>query len=71
MSEMRIFRIYRLDPSGRVLSGDWLYAPSETAARIKAEALCQPGTSGLELWEGSRRVVRYDCDPEGPRPRTA
>ena len=59
---MRTFRLYRLSPTGKILSGDWLHAVSDAAALTKAEALCEPGTVEIELWEGARQVARFRCD---------
>lgn len=51
------YRVYKLDPAGRIMSGLWIEADSEPDARAQAEALCDEGSPQVELWQGTRKVA--------------
>jgi len=58
------YRVYKLNPAGGIVSGEWLEADDEQQARAQAEAMCGRGVPGVELWEGARLIVRLTCADE-------
>lgn len=56
------YRVYRLNPAGGIVSGDWIEAESEPQARAQAQALCDEGTPIVELWQGTRQLAVLPCD---------
>jgi hypothetical protein len=58
------YRVYRLDPAGHIMSGDWIEADNEPQARAEAEALCDEGSPRVELWQGTRRVAVLPCSEQ-------
>jgi hypothetical protein len=58
------YRVYKLNPAGGIVSGEWIEADDEQQARIQAEALCGRGVPKVELWQGRRLVGRYSCQDE-------
>lgn len=61
---MKSYRAYRLNVSGRIVSGDWIEAASDDEATSKAHAFCNHETPTVELWEGARLVARLPCEDE-------
>ena len=59
---MNTYRAYRLDKKRQFKSGCWIDAASDKEAKRKASALCEDGTSGIEVWRDSRRIDEVDCD---------
>lgn len=57
------YRVYKLDPRGRIVSGHWIEAQSEEEARDMAHALCDVATPAVELWQGARRIASLPCEP--------
>lgn len=55
------YRVYKLNPAGRIVSGEWIEADDEAQALAKAEALCGDGVPQVELWQGARRVAVLAC----------
>jgi len=55
------YRVYKLNRTGAIVSGEWIDAEDEQDARDKAHALCDEGTPGVELWQGTRRVAVFPC----------
>lgn len=55
------YRVYRLSPAGKIVSGDWIEAESEQQARSMAETFCEEATPVVELWQGARRVAVLPC----------
>lgn len=55
------YRVYKLNPAGRIVSGEWIEADSEHQARALAHALCDDGTPEVELWQGARRIAVLPC----------
>lgn len=53
------YRLYRLDGSGKIDSGEWIEATAPAAALAEAHARFPDG--GFELWHGQRLI--------GSRPR--
>ena len=51
------YRVYKLNPAGRIVSGQWIEADNETEACIRAQALCDAGAPQVELWQGARRLA--------------
>ena len=58
------YRVYKLNPAGRITSGEWIQADNEPNARTLARDLCRPGTPSVELWQGARRIAVLTCDDE-------
>lgn len=59
------YRIYRLNPAGSIVSGDWIEADDEQQARTEALTFCAPGTPTVELWQGTRQLAVLAClDPQ-------
>jgi hypothetical protein len=56
------YRIYRLNPAGTIVSGDWIEADDEQQARIEALAFCAVGTPTVELWQGTRQLAVLACE---------
>ena len=55
------YRVYKLDPAGRIMSGAWIEADNEDQARDRAQALCGEGSPQVELWQGARKVAVLPC----------
>jgi hypothetical protein len=60
------FRVYKLNPGGRIMSGDWIEAATEREARLKAHALCDRGAPTVELWRGAQRLAVLARDDPKP-----
>ena len=58
------YRVYKLSRSGRIMSGEWIEAPDDSAARARAHAMCDAATPNVELWQGARRVATIPCDDD-------
>lgn len=56
------FRVYKLDPAGRIMSGAWIEAEDEPQARALAQAFCGEGSPQVELWQGAQKLAVLDCD---------
>ena len=56
------YRVYKLNPAGRIVSGDWIEAQSDSEAIRLAQGLCDAATPSVELWEAARRVATLQCD---------
>jgi hypothetical protein len=61
---MHTYRAYRLDKRKHFRTGRWLDASSDQEAKRQAAQLCEDGTSGVELWKDSKRLVEINCDHE-------
>lgn len=55
------YRVYKLDPAGRIMSGAWIEAENERDAREKAQALCGAGSPQIELWQGATKLAVLNC----------
>lgn len=55
------YRVYRLNPAGAIVSGDWIEADSEPEARAQAATFCDDGTPTVELWQGVRKLAVLPC----------
>lgn len=58
------YRVYKLDPAGRIIAGEWIEAPNDLEARAAAHALCDASTPSVELWQGARRIAILPCHDE-------
>jgi hypothetical protein len=58
------YRVYKLNPAGRITSGEWIEADNEPHARAMAQTLCEPGVPSVELWQGARRIAVLPGDDE-------
>ena len=58
------YRVYKLNPAGRIVSGDWIEADSETQALAQAAALCCEGVPQVELWQGAKRLAVLPCSDD-------
>lgn len=56
------YRVYKLDPAGRIMSGAWIEAANECDARDQAKALCGEDSPQVELWQGARKVAVLPCE---------
>ena len=63
---MPTYRAYRLDNRRRILTADWVEAPTDIAAVGAAEEMCDPGTPFVEIWQGTRLVEEVDCKDVKP-----
>jgi len=59
---MPTYRAYRLDERRHIRSAQWVEAPTDAAAVSEAEALCDPETSAVEVWQATRKVEEIDCE---------
>ncbi|MFN3511911.1 MAG: hypothetical protein ACK41C_02620 [Phenylobacterium sp.] len=59
---MQAYRVYRLNPAGKITSGEWIEAANEDDARAAAHAMCDPATPKVELWRGAMRVAVLPCE---------
>ena len=55
------YRVYKLNPAGRIVSGQWIEADDETEACMRAQALCDQGAPQVELWQGARQLATLPC----------
>ena len=53
---MPAYRLYRLDGSGKIDSGEWIEAQAHETALAEAHARFPDG--GFELWHGQRLIGR-------------
>jgi hypothetical protein len=58
------YRAYKLNAGGRIVSGEWIEAASDEAARELAHAMCDDTTPSVELWQGARRIAVLPCKDE-------
>lgn len=58
------YRVYKLDPAGHIVSGEWIEAESEPEARDQAQALCGDGVPSVELWQGTHKLAVLPCSDE-------
>jgi len=58
------YRVYKLNPAGGIVSGEWIEADDEQHARDQALAMCGRGVPTVELWQGARLIGRYACEGE-------
>jgi hypothetical protein len=58
---VKSYRIYIVDPDGRLQLGQAFEAVDDRAASLAAESLAQRGRTA-ELWEGGRLVGRVSTD---------
>lgn len=68
---MRTFRAYLLNPTGKIVWGEWVQASSQAEAETKARELCKQGVPTVELWEGGAMLADIPCDPAEPVRRKA
>jgi len=55
------YRLYRLDGSGKIRTGEWINAATDEDAVRAAHA--QAGEGDYELWAGRRLVARIRKEP--------
>lgn len=58
------YRVYRLNPAGAIVAGDWIEAEDEPQARTQAETYCDGGAGAVELWQGTRKLAVLPCRPD-------
>lgn len=58
------YRVYKLNPAGRIVKGDWIEAVDDAAAVAIAHALCDVATPAVELWRGSTLLGVFPCDED-------
>ncbi len=59
---MPSYRIYKLNPAGRIVSGEWIEAATDEQAQVLAHEHCDHATPSVELWDGPRRVAVLPCE---------
>ena len=60
------YRLYCLDPQGKIQSAEWLTADSDQQALVKARELGK--TSPCELWERDRFIASVPAASPSERP---
>ena len=55
------YRVYKLSPTGAIVSGDWIEAESEQHARAQAETYCDEAAPTVELWQGTQKLAVLPC----------
>jgi hypothetical protein len=63
-ARMTSYRVYRLDRAGRIVTGEWIEASDDSAARVSAHEFCNEATPLVELWQGKRFVAQLPCEDE-------
>lgn len=58
------YRVYMLNPAGRIVTGEWIEAPDDEAAKSLAHKFCNGTTPTVELWQGTRCVAVMPCSEE-------
>ena len=58
------YRVYKLNPAGRIVSGEWIEAENEPQALAQAATLCGDGVPQIELWQGARRLAVLPCSDD-------
>lgn len=58
------YRVYRLNPAGVIVSGEWIEADSEPQARSRAATFCDADTPMVELWQGTHKLAVLPCHDE-------
>lgn len=58
---MSVYRAYRLNQAGHIMTADWLDADDDLQAEALAATQCGPETPQVELWCGTRRVAVVNC----------
>jgi hypothetical protein len=66
---MTAYRVYLLDPAGKIASADWLDAATDKDAEALALGLCGPGVPTVELWLGVKRIAVLPCAEPAPKRR--
>jgi hypothetical protein len=61
---MPSYRIYKLNPAGRIEVGAWVEAPDDEGARVRAHDYCDEASPQVELWQGRRCLGRISCRPK-------
>jgi len=61
---MKTYRAYQLNDRNRILTGTWIQADDDKAARDQAADLCEDGVESVELWRAQTKVEEIDCPPE-------
>ena len=56
------YRVYKLDPAGHFVSGEWIEAADDVEACAKAHDMCDEATPSVEVWCGARRVAVLPCE---------
>jgi hypothetical protein len=56
------YRVYKLNPVGRIVGGDWIEASDEAEARALAHQMCDETTPEVELWLGASRLATLPCE---------
>ncbi len=60
------YRVYKLSPGGRIMSGEWIEADNEDEAVSMAHAMCDEASPQVELWQGTTRVATLPCNDPPP-----
>ena len=58
------YRVYKLNPAGRIISGEWIEAENQPQAQARAQALCGDGVPQVELWQGAQRLAVLQCSDD-------
>lgn len=64
------YRIYALNPAGRIQTAEWLEASDDDAAIRDARRRCGPAVPAVEVWRGADKLAVIDCaDPMNDSPQ--
>lgn len=55
------YRVYKLNPAGRIHGAEWIEAADDQAAFRAAHQLCDRATPSVEVWLGARCLGRLPC----------
>ncbi len=58
-SDVKSYRLYRIDGAGRINAAEWIEAANDRSASEQAAELCIDGGTA-ELWARDRLVARLD-----------
>lgn len=61
---MPAYRVYSLDPAGRIMSAAWVEADDDEGALQAARAQGDAGAPALEVWRGNRRIAVIPHAPD-------
>lgn len=57
---MNQYRVYPIDPGGKIISAEWIAAENLETACKQAQMFFGPGVHAIELWIGAERLAVID-----------
>jgi hypothetical protein len=61
---MQTFRAYLAGPGGTIAWAAWIEAVDQSAAELRAHALCSQGVPTVDLWSAAARLPHSAYDLE-------